>query len=294
MNIKGILQDSISARALFNVGKQKASIMQEFQQRQVLLENRQAIVLKCNAVCQISTIKEYQNTVHVSYTVKFKDILKQKNQMFIEEYEEERKAIIQEEKIVSDILLSQVHEDTEDYEDQLNNSYPTERTPFEYDRRTAVRYAEQWWDSYNSKFKKFEVDCTNFVSQCLQAGGAPMVGYPNRNKGWWMQNNSWSYSWSVAHALRWYLGSSKTGLRAVEKKSVKELMLGDVICYDFQGDGRFDHNTIVVAKDANSMPLVNAHTTNSRMRYWSYEDSTAYTPNIKYKFYHIVDDHSLS
>ena len=32
----------------------------------------------------------------------------------------------------------------------------------------------------------FTVDCTNFVSQALRAGGAPMSGYPNRNKGWWI------------------------------------------------------------------------------------------------------------
>jgi hypothetical protein len=104
-----------------------------------------------------------------------------------------------------------------------------------------------------------------------------------------MRNNSWSYSWSVAHAFRWYLASSKSGLRAVEKERAEELMPGDVICYDFQGDGRYDHTTIVVAKDRYGMPLVNAHTTNSRMRYWAYEDSTAYTPNIKYKFFHIID-----
>ncbi|MGE1104293.1 amidase domain-containing protein, partial [Peribacillus simplex] len=28
----------------------------------------------------------------------------------------------------------------------------------------------------------------------------------------------------------------------------------------------------------------------SRMRYWSYEDSTAYTPSIRYAFFHITDD----
>lgn len=117
-----------------------------------------------------------------------------------------------------------------------------------------------------------------------------MTGYPNRTKGWWMQNNNWSYSWSVAHALRWYLPRAKSGLRAVEVKSPEELLLGDVICYDFEGDGRINHTTIVTAKDAHGMPLVNAHTANSRMRYWDYEDSTAYTPNIQYTFLSIVDD----
>lgn len=38
------------------------------------------------------------------------------------------------------------------------------------------------------------------------------------------------------------------------------------------------------------MPLVNAQTYDSRMRYWSYEDSTAYTPSIRYTFFHILDD----
>ncbi len=292
MNIKNILQDSISERARFNVGQQLNSVSKEFQQRKKLLENRQAIVIKSNATCRISTINENPESVHVSYIVQFKDLLKQKDQLFIEEYEEERMAIIQAGQIVSDIYISQINEETEDFQNQLNDSFPSDRTVFEYDRRAAIRYAEQWWDAYNPKYKKFEVDCTNFVSQCLHAGGARMVGYPNRNKGWWMTDNSWSYSWSVAHAFRWYLGSTKTGLRSVEKSNVKELMFGDVICYDFQGDGRYDHTTLIVAKDANDMPLVNAHSSNSRMRYWSYEDSTAYTPNIKYKFFHIVDDQS--
>lgn len=158
---------------------------------------------------------------------------------------------------------------------------------FTYNRREAVRYAERWWDSYNPAYRHFDVDCTNYISQCLRAGGAPMWGQPNRSKGWWYGSKTWSYSWAVANALRWYLSGSRKGLTAVEKSSAEQLSLGDVICYDFEGDGRFNHNTIVVKKDRNGMPLVNAHTSNSRQRYWAYEDSTAYTPNIQYKFFHI-------
>ncbi|MCA0969785.1 amidase domain-containing protein [Halobacillus litoralis] len=158
---------------------------------------------------------------------------------------------------------------------------------FSYNRREAVRYADRWWDSYNPAYRHFEVDCTNYISQCLRAGGAPMWGQPNRSKGWWYGSGNWSYSWAVAHALRWYLSGSRKGLTATEVSSADQLSLGDVICYDFEGDGRFNHNTIVVKKDANGMPLVNAHTSNSRHRYWAYEDSTAYTPSIQYKFFHI-------
>ncbi len=162
-----------------------------------------------------------------------------------------------------------------------------ENQRFTYDRLAAVKYAERWWNSYNPEFETFAVDCTNYVSQCLLAGGAPMRGAPVREQGWWYQHDNWSFSWSVAHSMRWYLSGSTQGLQGKAVESAEELQPGDIICYDFQGDDRWDHNTIVVAKDANGMPLVNAHTDNSRHRYWSYEDSTAWTPNIKYKFFQI-------
>lgn len=169
--------------------------------------------------------------------------------------------------------------------DSRSTSKSMER--FTYDRREAVKYAEYWWNDYNPEFEMFAVDCTNYVSQCLLAGGAPMEGAPVRENGWWYRDRNWSFSWAVAHSMRWYLSGSTSGLRGLEVQKPEELYPGDVICYDFQGDGRWDHNTIVVAKDANGMPLVNAHTDNSRHRYWSYEDSTAWTPEIKYKFFRI-------
>lgn len=82
-----------------------------------------------------------------------------------------------------------------------------------------------------------------------------------------------------------FLKQSKAGLRAVQKRAAKELIEGDVICYDFNGDGRFDHVALVTAKDKSNMPLVNAQTHDCRMRYWSYEDSPAYTSSIRYAFF---------
>lgn len=89
----------------------------------------------------------------------------------------------------------------------------------------------------------------------------------------------------MAHSFRWYLSGSERGIRGIEVEQPEELNPGDVICYDFDGDGAWNHTTIVVAKDADNMPLVNAHTNNSRNRYWSYEDSAAWTPEIQYKFF---------
>ena len=160
------------------------------------------------------------------------------------------------------------------------------RAKIAYNRLKAVQYAERWWNSFNPTYPQFTDDCTNFISQCLYAGGIPMWGKPNRTKGWWIEGKSnWSFSWTVAHAFMLML---KAASWTKEVKNPSQLMIGDIICYDFEGDGRFNHNTIVTGKDEYGYPLVNASTTNSRMRYWNYEDSTAYTPNIQYKYFHII------
>jgi hypothetical protein len=253
-----------------------------------LFRKRNAEIVKCQARGEI--LRKYQVNKHieVDYIIHYQFLIRQQDWMYLEEQVEERRAWFENHKLVQDQVVI-VGEDIGEDNKRAEREYEWKgKEKYQYDRFAAVRYAETWWNSYNPAFKKFPVDCTNFVSQCLYAGGIPMRGYPNRVKGWWMKNDSWSYSWAVAHSFRWYLSGTHSGLKAMEVSSPEKLMPGDVICYDFQGNGRFDHTTIVVAKDRQGMPLVNAHTTNSRMRYWSYEDSTAYTPNIQYKFFHIV------
>jgi hypothetical protein len=163
-----------------------------------------------------------------------------------------------------------------------------------YNRMAVQEYANRWWNAANPDFQQFEVDCTSFVSQCLFAGGAPMNYTGKRETGWWYQGYSkgrelWSYSWAVAHSLCTHLTNSRSGLRAEIVHTPQQLTIGDVICYDWDGNGRFQHNTIVTAIDAAGMPLVNAHTVNSKHRYWDYRDSYAWTPNTKYRFFHIAD-----
>lgn len=259
-------------------------------------KKRNAEIVKVKAKGKIKKIEKdtregNEPVDKVLYTVHFQYLIKQKEEMYIEEEVEERIALFQNGEIVEEkeIVVLPDELDVKILPIEEKN-YVEERQAFKYDRLAAVKYAERWWNEYNPSFKKFDVDCTNYISQCLYAGKAPMVGYPNRNNGWWMKNNNWSYSWTVSNALQSYLKGAKKGLRGKEVSDPSELQLGDVIFYDFQGDGRFDHTTIVTGKDREGMPLVNAHTSNSRMRYWAYEDSTAYTPKIKYKFIHIVDD----
>jgi hypothetical protein len=265
----------------------------KIERKKEALLNRNAEILKVKAIGHINQIETINDeVVEVTYEAHYQYLIRQKKQMYVEEEVELRQAEFYKGILVDDEEINPLAiKETLTPEKLLTDTRELdERVSFKYNRLKAVQYAERWWNDYNPAYKKFEVDCTNYISQCLHAGGAPVRGYPNRGKGWWMQNNNWSYSWSVANSLRLYLSNSTIGLRAKEVSSPDQLILGDVICYDFEGDGRYNHNTIVTGKDANGMPLVNAHTYNSRMRYWAYEDSSAYTPNIKYRFFTIVDD----
>ncbi|MGZ9587150.1 amidase domain-containing protein [Paenibacillus marinisediminis] len=176
--------------------------------------------------------------------------------------------------------------------DILGGQKPASRIP--YRRNKAVEYAEQWWNESNPRFLAFEVDCTNYVSQCLFAGGAPMNYTGKREMGWWFKGmvngrEAWSFSWAVSNGLNRYLDNSTSGLRAERVDEPKELQLGDIIQYDWDGNGNFQHSTIVTAFDMKGMPLVNAHTNNSRHRYWDYQDSYAWTEATTYRFFHITD-----
>lgn len=164
-----------------------------------------------------------------------------------------------------------------------------------YRRDLAVAYADLYWNKPNPNYEEFDSNCTNYVSQCIFAGDVPMLYTNRRDSGWWYKGRQqgkewWSYSWAVSRSLAAFLlKSRKQGLNAIEVDSADQLELGDVIVYDWNGDTRYQHTTIVTAFDAKGQPLVNANTTASRHRYWDYQDSYAWTPNTRYRFFHLAD-----
>ncbi|MCC2684593.1 MAG: putative amidase [Paenibacillaceae bacterium] len=177
--------------------------------------------------------------------------------------------------------------------EMLRSPSPSRAIP--YNRRHVQRYADEWWNRENPQYLHFEVDCSNFVSQCIRAGGAPMSRTGRRDAGWWYVGKQggrelWSYSWAVANSLYRYLSTSRSGMRAEIVGDPLELTIGDVISYDWDGTGKFQHSTIVAATAADGMPLVNAHTVESYHRYWDYRDSYAWTPQTQYRFFHIADE----
>lgn len=267
------------------------------------LKEREAEIVHAKINARITSVQSFRNQSKVKYLCHLKFLIKQDEFFYIEENLQNREAVFEKEELISDAeIFPDVLLDKNSNKEQMNKGFEAkdlgEATHkergggFHYDRLKAVKYADNWWNRYNPQYKKFDVDCTNYISQCLHAGGAPMHGQPNRSSGWWFGSNNWSYSWSVANAMRWYLSGSKQGLRARTVDQAEQLVPGDVICYDWEGNGEWNHNVIVTDKDANGMPLVNAHTYNSRHRYWEYKDSPAWTEHTQYKFFKILDDKS--
>ncbi|RYM05779.1 hypothetical protein EWH99_05040 [Sporolactobacillus sp. THM7-7] len=226
----------------------------------------------------------------IEYRLHTQWLIRQNDHFHVEERAENRQSVLHGAQLFDDGVKKQpLGEPNEEPDPNQRGGAGEPAVRAAYDRLEAVRYAENWWNRRNPRFPNVTNDCTNYVSQCLFAGGIPMTGQPVRNRGWWHQRNNWSFSWAVANSLCLYLNRSGNIIGAVEEDRPEKLVPGDVICYDFEGDGRWNHNTIVTAKDAFGEPLVNAHTYDCRMREWSYRDSPAWTENIRYKFFHIKD-----
>jgi hypothetical protein len=175
----------------------------------------------------------------------------------------------------------------------LSNNSDVSRS-IHYNRQLAVNYANDWWNKAHPNYEHFDVDCTNFVSQCIFAGGVPMNYTGKRESGWWYRGyehgrERWSFSWSIANSLQHHMQSSRTGLRAQTVDSARKLSIADIISYDWDGDTRYQHSAIVTGFDSSGEPLVNAHTNDSRNRYWDYRDSYAWTERTRYTFLHIPD-----
>lgn len=291
------LQEKIGRQLAYITNKRSheaeipADLLPVWQRKQRLFQERDAEIVKATA--HVSFIRQLNTAMYqdVDYLIHFQYLIRQRHTFYVEEEQIERRLRIENGHITKDIRIEPFTEPVQ-FEAQEREVIKGkgQYMPYTYNRLEAVKYAERWWDDRNPAYQNFQDNCTNFISQCLYAGDTPMRGYPNIRKGWWQQDGQWSWSWAVAHSFHWYLSGETAGLRAKQLEKPEDLLLGDIIVYDFENDGRWNHTTIVVAKDVNGMPLVNAHSANSRRRYWSYEDSSKYTPQMKYKFFHILDN----
>lgn len=128
-----------------------------------------------------------------------------------------------------------------------------------YNRDLAVNYARKYALDYNPKYFHFGGiggDCTNFISQCLLAGGGVM----NYDKyyGWFYVNkDNRAPSWtSVKYLQRFLLTENKPGFVA-KVCPIKDLIIGDIIQIR-QHKLDFNH-TVIISKIAQNEIYVCSH-----------------------------------
>jgi hypothetical protein len=146
-----------------------------------------------------------------------------------------------------------------------------------YQRDAAVAYADRYCLSYNPTRVRFGADCANFVSQGAQAGGMP-VNLGAWDTGWWYQNNGTSspsddsYSWSWINVAKQF--GFWIGLRTDWRATINNIGKGDMVYYDWSGDGVWDHVAIVSGTNSANQKVVDAHTTDLYHTFWKMGSSS--------------------
>jgi len=127
--------------------------------------------------------------------------------------------------------------------------YKTSDHYLPYDAKKAVEYANIWAMERNPRYYDYSSiggDCTNFISQCIFAGGG-IMNY-TRDLGWYYNNaNDKAPAWTGVSYLYQFLTRKTGGPGPVGKDiHVSEIEPGDIIQLAFHETGRFSHSLIVV------------------------------------------------
>lgn len=140
--------------------------------------------------------------------------------------------------------------------EQESGMYAAAATGYTYTPAKAAAYANQYWKNYNRSYKEYRgVDCANFVSQCLFAGGMP------KTDDWYPQSVNWINVMGHIRHFKEY-GTFLTASNA-------NVAYGNPVYYDWNGNGTYDHVGICVGKNSAGMPVVDAHTSNVYHVPWS-------------------------
>lgn len=153
-----------------------------------------------------------------------------------------------------------------------------------YNRKAALDYAAKWSLSRNPAYYDFSDiggDCTNFISQCLLAGGGVMNYTPVT--GWFYINSyNRSAAWTGAIFLyRFLIHNHTQGPFAEEVADSSLLLPGDIIQFAYAG--RDWHHSLLVLKtgeDYNEI-LIATHSYDAYLRPLSHYDF------MKVRFLHI-------
>jgi hypothetical protein len=155
-------------------------------------------------------------------------------------------------------------------DDEPNGQPLRHHSPMSNLNRPAIaEYATRYYRSYNTRYRTDANDCTNFASQCMYAGGWPMVsGFYQYDSAWWYNFSAFtspyhSYTWGGAH--NFYL-FTYTRPRGVIAQYFSQMKVGDILQVDWNDaagrdtpDGHIDHTMVVTAKSSTGEIFLTYH-----------------------------------
>lgn len=160
---------------------------------------------------------------------------------------------------------------------------------FAFNSSSAVTYSDNWATSRNSSnYPSFSSDCTNYLSQVMEAGGISEV--KSGSNQWWcdryllgfLNSNSWSVAddcknWILSSnngtiTARWDTDSS-TSYPSPPDDSANLIGGKEAIFYDWDSNGDMDHASFCVANgtstdNTGSGDLINQHTSDRHRTLW--------------------------
>ena len=120
---------------------------------------------------------------------------------------------------------------------------------YNYNVSAAIAYADKYCIDYNSSYNSYKGrggDCANFVSQCLYAGGF------QQDSVWYKHSVAWiNVMKQIAHFKDYgnFMNASNSNL-----------LRGNPIYFDWNGDGVYDHATICVGRNNSGTAILDSHT----------------------------------
>ena len=139
-----------------------------------------------------------------------------------------------------------------------------------YNRDKAVRYAHKWAFKRNRHYLDFSGiggDCTNFISQCLYAGGADM-NYTEIFGWYYNSEDDRAAAWTGVQYLYNFLVKNEGPGPFGSDIPLYELLPGDIVQISFQ-KGIFSHSLLVVETGKKVTPdtvLIATHSLDSDYR----------------------------
>lgn len=141
-------------------------------------------------------------------------------------------------------------------------------TSYSYSGSDAATYAKQYANDYNDAYPSYSADCTNYVSQCLYAGGITMdgsstsVGTYESTTDWyciyiksvlWIRKYAVTTSWIRVSDFSSFMSSIATKTTHTTINSLYEACeIGDIVQLVDKNTGSAYHSIIITGRDSTS------------------------------------------